>query len=149
VVAVAAVVGLYVLASRSDDGSSSTTARPPVAQSATGGQALARAAATQPQARKKTKAKAAAPKPKVERIVVRGGKPVGGLKRLEFERGERVRFSVQSDSADEVHVHGFDLEKAVPANRRVRFGFPADIEGVFEVELHSTHTKIAELRIRP
>jgi hypothetical protein len=48
-----------------------------------------------------------------------------------------------------VHVHGFDVAKNVPANRRVRFGFDADIEGVFEVELHGTHTKIAELRIRP
>jgi hypothetical protein len=80
---------------------------------------------------------------------VRGGKPVGGVKRLEYKRSERVRFSIQSDVTDEVHVHGFDIEKEVPANRRIRFAFLADIEGVFEIELHSGHTRIAELRIRP
>jgi heme/copper-type cytochrome/quinol oxidase subunit 2 len=80
---------------------------------------------------------------------VRDGEPVGGVKRLEYERGERVRFSVKSDVADEVHVHGFDVTRDVPANRSVRFAFPADIEGVFEVELHDAHIKIAELRVRP
>jgi hypothetical protein len=80
---------------------------------------------------------------------VRGGKPVGGVKRLEYESGERVRFSVRSDVADEVHVHGFDIRKDVAAGGRVRFGFAADIEGVFEVELEHSRIKIAEVRIRP
>jgi hypothetical protein len=87
--------------------------------------------------------------PAIERIVLRGGKPVGGVKRLEYESGERVRFAVRSDVADEVHVHGFDIQKDVPANGSVRFGFPADIEGVFEVELHHSEITIAELRITP
>lgn len=88
-------------------------------------------------------------RPTVERIVVRDGKPAGGAARLEYASGERVRFSVHSDVADEVHVHGFDIAKNVPANGSVRFDFPADIEGVFEVELHHSEIKIAELRINP
>jgi hypothetical protein len=144
VAAVVAIVGLFLIASGSDDATDSTT-QPPVAQDATGGQSQA----ARPIARKQPKKRAAPPAPVVERIVVRGGRPVGGVKRLEYKRGQRVRFSVRSNVADEVHVHGFDIEKAVPANRPVRFAFPADIEGVFEVELHSSHTKIVELRVGP
>ena len=144
--AVAAVVGLFVLASRSGDGTSSVANPPPVAQGATGGRSNPASPAKSRQRKSETHKQ---PKPTIERIVVRGREPVGGVKRLDYKRGERVRFSIESDTADEVHVHGFDIEKDVPANRRVRFGFPADIEGVFEVELHGSHTKIAELRIRP
>jgi hypothetical protein len=87
--------------------------------------------------------------PTLERIVVRDGNPVGGVARLEYQSGERVRFSVESDVADEVHVHGFDITRAVPANGSVQVEFPADIEGVFDVELHVGDIKIAELRVNP
>lgn len=88
--------------------------------------------------------------PEIRRVAVRDGKPVAGVARLEYESGERVRFAVQSDVAGEVHVHGFDITKDVPANGSVRFEFPADIEGVFEIELHGgSHFQIAELRISP
>jgi pullulanase/glycogen debranching enzyme len=89
------------------------------------------------------------PAPQVKRIQVRDGAPMGGVARLEYERGERIRFAVFSDTADEVHVHGFDLAKDVAANGSVRFDFRADIEGVYEVELEGAHVQIAELRIEP
>jgi hypothetical protein len=87
--------------------------------------------------------------PEFKRIVVRDGQPVGGVARLEYESGERVRFTVRSDVADEVHVHGFDIAKDVPANGSVRFDFPADIEGVFEIEFEQSRIQIAELRVTP
>jgi hypothetical protein len=152
VAAGAVVVGLFLLASRSDDGTKSAVIRPPVAEGATGGQSKARVAAARRAKKSQRTPASQAPKrppPTIANIVVRDGKPADGVKRLEYRRGERVQFSVQSDSADEVHVHGFNVTKALPATHRVRFGFPADIEGVFEVELHGTHTKIAELRIKP
>ena len=82
-------------------------------------------------------------------IVVRDGTPVGGVARLEYERGERIRFTVVSNTAEEVHVHGFDLAKDVAAGGSARFDFRADFEGVFEVELEGAHVQIAELRIEP
>jgi len=91
----------------------------------------------------------AAPKPAVQAIVVSGGKPVGGVKRLSYNNGDQVRFSVQSDIADEIHVHGYDLMKDVPAGGSVSFSFPAKIEGVFEVELEGRKEQIAELRVSP
>jgi hypothetical protein len=132
VVALAALVALFVvLAGGDDDGTDSASPQPRSPQGSTEGQP------PEPQ------------RPTIERIVVRGGKPVGGVKRLEYASGERVRFSVRSNVADEVHVHGFDISKDVAAGGSVRFGFPADIEGVFEVELEDSQLEIAELRIKP
>ena len=84
-----------------------------------------------------------------ETIVVRNGEPVGGVRELEYDAGERVRFEVRSDVADEVHVHGYDLTKDVAAGGTVSFSFPADIEGIFEVELEGLTEQIAELRVNP
>ena len=82
-------------------------------------------------------------------IVVRGGKPVGGVKDLSFDAGDRVRFAVESDVADEIHVHGYDISKDVEAGGTVSFDFPASIEGVFEAELEERKQPIAELTVNP
>ena len=84
-----------------------------------------------------------------QQITVRNGKPVGGVKELSYESGDRIRFVVTSDVADEVHVHGYDVAKDVPAGGSVRFRFPAMLEGVFEVELEGRGEQIAELRVSP
>jgi len=92
---------------------------------------------------------AAASKPAVETIVVRNGEPVGGVAELTYSAGEEVRFEVRSDVADEVHIHGYDLTKDVPAGGTVSFSFPAELEGIFEVELEQRVEQIAELRVNP
>ena len=82
-------------------------------------------------------------------IVVRGGQPVGGVQELSFEQGERIRFAVQSDVADEVHLHGYDIGKNVDAGGEVKFDVPASIEGVFEVELEERVVPLAEVTVNP
>jgi hypothetical protein len=88
-------------------------------------------------------------RPKPAAIEVRNAKPVGGVERLEYTKGDQVRFVVRSDVADEIHVHGYDIKKDVTAGGQVSFDFPAKIEGVFEVELESRSEEIAELRVNP
>lgn len=88
-------------------------------------------------------------KPALPTIVVRNGEPVGGPAELEYDAGEQVRFRVQSDAADEVHVHGYDVEEEIPAGGAATLSFPAEIEGIFEVELHESEAQIAELRVNP
>jgi hypothetical protein len=51
--------------------------------------------------------------------------------------------------ADEMHIHGFDRYVKVPAGGSTRTLFPADIEGVFEIESHDFGTQVAELEVRP
>lgn len=82
-------------------------------------------------------------------IDVVDGQPNGGVAKLEFESGDNIEFVVRSDTADEVHVHGYDIEEEVPAGGTAKFDFPADLEGVFEVELHGSETQIGELTVNP
>lgn len=107
--------------------------------------------ATKPQAPARTTAEKPPPppKPKVPAIIVRGGQPVGGVKELSFEEGQRIRFWVSADVSDEIHVHGYDVSKEVEPYRSVNFDFPADIEGVFEVELENRAVPIAEIQVNP
>jgi hypothetical protein len=85
----------------------------------------------------------------VPTIVVRNGEPVGGVQELEYSAGDQIRFKVESDVADEIHVHGYDLMKDVAAGGTVSFDFPAEIEGIFEIELEGRKEQIAELRVNP
>jgi Cu-Zn family superoxide dismutase len=86
---------------------------------------------------------------KVPSVVVRDGEPVGGIAELGYEAGDQIRFEVSSDVADEVHVHGYELIEDVAAGGTVSFDFPAEIEGIFEVELEGRKVQIAELRVNP
>jgi hypothetical protein len=79
----------------------------------------------------------------------RDGEVVGGRARLTFEKGETARFAIASDVAEEIHVHGYDLYEDVPAGGTARFAFKADIEGIFEVELHGRGLEVAQLRVEP
>jgi hypothetical protein len=85
----------------------------------------------------------------VPTIAVENGAPVGGVRNLTYIKGDRIRFQVDSDVSDEIHVHGYDLAEDVEAGGSVRFDFPATLDGIFEVELEERGEPIAELRINP
>ena len=85
----------------------------------------------------------------VTTIVIKNGKPVGGIAQLTYNKGEEVRFKVDSDVSDEVHMHGYDIMKDVKAGGAVTFDFPATIEGIFEAELEGRKDQILELRVNP
>jgi hypothetical protein len=89
------------------------------------------------------------PRPETTTIVVKSGEPVGGVQELTYTAGDEVRFDVRSDAAGEVHVHGYDLMQDTVPGKAITFDFPAEIEGIFEVELEETHTQIAELTVEP
>jgi hypothetical protein len=86
---------------------------------------------------------------KVPTIVVKDGEPVGGIRELTYNKGDRIRFNVRSDVSDEIHVHGYDLAKDIEAGGSVSFDFPATIEGVFDAELEDRKEQILELRVNP
>lgn len=81
-------------------------------------------------------------------IYVVGGKPKGGVQTLTYNQGQQVVFTVVSDVADEIHVHGFDLKKDVPKNGSVTFSFPATDVGGHVIELESRSEQIANLEVR-
>jgi hypothetical protein len=85
----------------------------------------------------------------VPTIVVKDGQPVGGVQDLSFDKGDQIQFVVESDTADEVHFHGYDIGKDVQGGGRVEFDVPATIDGVYEVELETSHTQLAQITVNP
>ncbi len=81
------------------------------------------------------------------------GDPVGGVKTLTYNKGDQVQLQVNlAAPEDAVHVHGYEIEKPA-AHSPVDFSFPANLDGVFEVEVHKLHesgdAQIAELHVNP
>lgn len=117
-------------------------------------EAAATPAPTQTQAPDGTRAATPEPTPTptpdpVPSVRVKAGEVVGGLQTIRADEGDRVRFDVTSDVAEEVHVHAYDIYKDLAAGEPARFSFPATITGIIEVELHGSGLQIAELRVEP
>ncbi|MDW5596793.1 hypothetical protein VSS74_20775 [Conexibacter stalactiti] len=87
--------------------------------------------------------------PAVPRIVVRDLQPVGGVKELVFHKGDTIRFVVDSDAPEEVHLHGYDVAEDVAPGQPARFAVKANIEGIFEAELEHSGTQIASITVEP
>ena len=80
-------------------------------------------------------------------VEVAGGAPVGGHQRVEVDLGSVVALMVTSDTAEEVHVHSYDILRAVSDGHPAHFAFTADIPGVFEVELEGSGRLLLQLEI--
>ena len=79
----------------------------------------------------------AAPKPVVARIEIRGGEVVGGPAEVTAKNGEMVEIVVSADAPNELHLHGYDIEKTAKPGQPARFKFKANAEGEFELESHT------------
>jgi preprotein translocase subunit SecF len=82
-------------------------------------------------------------------IEVKNAQPVGGVKDVTFKKGGTVDLTVKSDTADEVHFHGYDVHKDVAKGGSVHFRFPASIEGKFIVELENHKQTLANVTVAP
>lgn len=75
------------------------------------------------------------------------GKAGGSTGRVQVAKGTSVALTVTSDVADEVHLHGYDIEKQLSPGTPVTLQFDATITGVFEVELHKASTVLLRLQV--
>ena len=96
----------------------------------------------------------APPEPAATRIQIRGGEVVGGAADIQVKKGDQVRIVVSSDAPDDIHLHGYDIEKEVEPGKPATFDFTADIEGIFEIESHVAEDAgreplIAKLTVEP
>ena len=82
-------------------------------------------------------------------VTVVNGKPQGGVKTITYKKGDTVDLTVRSDTADEIHIHGYDLHKDVTKGGSVHFTFPASIDGKFVIELENKGEQIASLQVEP
>ena len=81
-------------------------------------------------------------------VSVRDGKVMPKPHRVEVPLGSEIRLQVTSDVDDELHVHGFDVEKELEAGRTTTVELQADQAGLYEVETHETELELLQLEIR-
>ncbi len=81
-------------------------------------------------------------------VVYRGGQ-VEGPGRFSYTVGDQVSVWVLSDTEAEIHVHSYDVFFQAKPGVPIEITLTADIPGIFEVELESTHTLLFELEVTP
>lgn len=80
--------------------------------------------------------------------IVVSGDDVEGDDRYTVALGSAVAISVAADVTEEVHVHGYDLFADIEPGAPGVIAFVADIPGIFEVELESSHRVLFELVVQ-
>jgi hypothetical protein len=131
---IAAVAIVIAITSGGDDKKSSSTSSGSTAAQSGGADTAAKAP----------------PKPQPEQIDIKGGQPDGGVKKIKVNKNDPLNIVVNSDAKVPIHFHGYDIEKpAAPGKPAVFKLKKANIDGVFEMEVESTKTKIASITVKP
>jgi hypothetical protein len=82
-------------------------------------------------------------------LVIKGGQLVSGPKVIRLKRDDQVKLVVVTDRADELHLHGYNLEQKVAPGRPATLEFAAKRTGRFALELHKSGTEVSVLEIYP
>lgn len=90
-----------------------------------------------------------APAPGAVEVRVENGEPVGGVQTIEVRHGDEVRITVDVDAPQELHLHGYEIEKEAEPGTPVVFEFTADLEGIFDLESHLGDAKLVKLIVNP
>jgi hypothetical protein len=90
-----------------------------------------------------------APKDVHATIVVKNAKPVGGIQKIKLKSGGTLNLTVDSDTADEVHVHATNQHADVKKGGSVHLVIKPSGTGNSEIELENHKQQLAELTIEP
>jgi hypothetical protein len=63
-------------------------------------------------------------------------------------QGERLRLVVTIDHDDEIHVHGFEVEREAKAGQPVTIDLTGGEPGLYEVETHHPPLRLLQLLVR-
>ena len=81
-------------------------------------------------------------------VAVTDGKVTPKPHRVKIAQGSVVELQVTSDVDDELHVHGFDVERPLEAGVTTTVELQADEPGLYEVETHETELELLQLEVR-
>jgi heme/copper-type cytochrome/quinol oxidase subunit 2 len=82
-------------------------------------------------------------------IVVQQGKRISGPAVLKVQQGDDVVLQVTTDTADELHLHGYNLLVKLLPNRAATLHFTAKLTGRFTYELHKSDLELGALEVYP
>lgn len=81
----------------------------------------------------------------VAAVFASGAVTLDSDERIEASVGDVVTLTVDSDVAEEIHLHGYDIFLDVLPGETAVMTFTADTPGRFEIEFETSHAFIAEL----
>jgi hypothetical protein len=90
----------------------------------------------------------------VTHITVKGGVLDGDPQTITTKKNDTVQIVVSSDAPDQIHLHGYDIEKEAAPGKPARFKFKANVEGSFIIESHAAEDAgkeplLARLHVEP
>jgi hypothetical protein len=80
---------------------------------------------------------------------VAGGKLVEGPSVIRLKRNAAVVLTVVADAADELHIHGYNLQLKLSPDQPGTLSFVAKRTGRFMLELHRADTELGALEVYP
>ncbi len=81
--------------------------------------------------------------------VVRDGRRSAGPERVVASVDDRLLLRVRSNRPDQLHVHGYEIARELPAGEQVEIALPLTQSGRFDIELHHAHQLLAVLEVQP
>jgi len=82
-------------------------------------------------------------------IVVQRGKRVSGPAILKVRQGDDVTLHITADTADEFHLHGYNLLVQLVPNHTATVHVVAKLSGRFTYELHKADLELGALEVYP
>jgi hypothetical protein len=82
-------------------------------------------------------------------IVVQRGKRVKGAAVLKVSQGDEVTLHITADTADEFHLHGYNLIVQLLPNSTATMHVVAKLTGRFTYELHKSDLELGALEVYP
>jgi hypothetical protein len=79
---------------------------------------------------------------------VTGKKVTPAPNRVPLGQGERLRLVVTVDHDDELHLHGFDIERPVKAGQPLTVDVTGGEPGLYEVETHRPALRLLQILVR-
>jgi heme/copper-type cytochrome/quinol oxidase subunit 2 len=79
---------------------------------------------------------------------VTGTKVTPAPSTVDLPVGESLTLTVTSDHADELHIHGFEVEKELAAGTPLSVTVTGKQPGVYEVETHHPELRLMKIAVK-
>ena len=89
------------------------------------------------------------PPPAVFDLVIRRGQLVSGPTVIQVKKDDEVIIHITADTADELHLHGYDLHVKTRPGETATLQFSAARTGRFGYELHHGKSELGALEVYP
>lgn len=84
---------------------------------------------------------------KTLQITVNGKQVTPAPARVKIAPGQTLRLVVTADHDDELHAHGFEVEKEVTAGVPTTVDLTTDEPGLYEVEMHHPELRLLQVQV--